>query len=48
MIAPELREFIDRAIVPILVQEYLEELRQQPASTPSDEKPHTTSNAENP
>jgi hypothetical protein len=38
-IPPELREFIDRAIVPILVQEYLKELRQHPVSAPSDEKP---------
>lgn len=42
-IARELREFIDRAIVPILVQEYLKELRQHPASAPSDEKPDSTS-----
>jgi hypothetical protein len=47
-IAPELREFIDRAIVPILVQEYLKEIRQHPASAPSDEKPGSTPNTGNP
>jgi hypothetical protein len=45
-ISTELREFIDRAIVPILVQEYLKELRQHPGSAPSDEKKDSTSNVE--
>jgi hypothetical protein len=47
-ISPELREFIDRAIVPILVQEYLKELRQHPASAPSVEEPDSTPKAGNP
>ena len=46
-IASELREFIDRAIVPILVQEYLKELRQHPVSAPPNEKPDSTPDAGN-
>lgn len=46
-IAPELREFIDRAIVPILVQEYLKEFRQHPVSAPPNEKPDPTPDAGN-
>jgi hypothetical protein len=47
-ISPELKEFIDRAIVPILVQDYLKELRQRSASAPSDEKPDSTPKTGNP
>jgi hypothetical protein len=45
-ISPELREFIDRAIVPILVQEYLKKLRQDAVSASTNEKPNSTPDTE--
>jgi hypothetical protein len=47
-ISPELREFIDRVIVPALVQKYLEELRQDPVSPSPNEKPDSTQDAGHP
>jgi hypothetical protein len=47
-ISPELKEFIDRAIVPILVQEYLKELRQHSSSAPPAEKPGSAPKTGNP
>jgi hypothetical protein len=44
-ISSELREFIDRVIVPILVQEYLKELRQDPVSASPNENPDSTPDA---
>jgi hypothetical protein len=46
-ISAELREFIDRAIVPILVQEYLKELRQQAVVASPNEGPDPKSNSRN-
>jgi hypothetical protein len=46
-ISVELREFIDRAIVPILVQEYLKELRQQAVVASPNEVPDSKPNARN-
>jgi hypothetical protein len=46
-ISPELREFIDRVIVPALVQKYLKEISQHPASALFDEKPDSTPDAGN-
>lgn len=47
-ISPELREFIDRAVIPILVQEYLKEIRQHSASAPSDKKTDSKPKTGNP
>jgi hypothetical protein len=46
-ISVELREFIDRAIVPILVQEYLKELRQQAVVASPNEGSDAKPNARN-
>jgi hypothetical protein len=46
-IRPELREFIDRVIVPALVQKYLEEFRQHPVSASPNENPDSTPDAGN-
>jgi hypothetical protein len=44
-ISPDLKEFIDRVIVPILVQEYLKKLRQHAVSASPNENPDSTPDA---
>jgi hypothetical protein len=46
-ISVELKGFIDRAIVPILVQEYLKELRRQAVVASPNEDPDWKPNARN-